>query len=299
MLRPLLLSIALSVAGAAAAAAETREVDNLFRFEMPTGWHDQAVPVSQMKLLIASPRVAETGGRCTVVVEDMPELQSADQDALDAAGEQTFTDEFWHTELGKLPNATIEATGKRRQGGRLVQSVRLSADFPGADGAPVRVSEQQDVHLVPGRMLLVTCAARVSGVAREEDDFKTIMTSFEPIVETPTAALQPNAVPSLTLYDGVQFSGVSRVVTQDTSDLARFGWTRPTASLSIAGGGAWQVCDGTNFTGRCLTLRGSASSLPAFTAASVRHVKTRPGNLAAVGAVRDALKAGLAAAAAH
>ena len=299
MLRSVLTSVvALSLAGALAAqAAEKREVENLFRVQVPAGWQDQTAPVPAMKMLVTSPRVKETGGNCNVISIEMPELQGADQATLDAAGAQVFTSEFWQKEFSdaNMQNAKIEKSGARTQHGRQVFFVRASSDLT-SQGTTVNVTQLQDVQLVSGLMFMVTCGARTAGVAREEGDFSTIMTSFEPIASTPTAMMQPNERPSLTLYQQPQFSGVSRVVTQDATDLASFGWSKPAASFSITGASAWQVCDGANFTGQCRTLSGSSPSLAAFTAASVRRLAARPGDLAAVGnTLRAAAKAALAA----
>jgi hypothetical protein len=296
MLRTLVISVFALAFAAVAAQAESREVDNLFRLQVPSGWQDRRSPAPEMKLLITSPRFTETGGNCNVIAVDVPELQTADQATLNEAGEQVFTEDFWQEQVSKFQNSKIEKTGKRQQGARQVYSLRFSADFPTPNGATIRVDEQQDVHLVAGRMLMVTCGVRTAQAEREKDDIATVLTSFEPVVETPSVMLQPKERPSLTLYERSQFAGVSRVVTQDVSDLTQFGWSRSAASFSSSGAGAWQVCDGANFSGRCQTLSGSASSLPTFMAVSARHIVAPGGSFAAAGkAAQNAARAGVLA----
>jgi hypothetical protein len=297
MLRILVTSVfALSFA-ALAAQAESRDVDNLFRLQVPTGWQDRTAS-DKIKLLITSPRFAETHGNCNIIAIDMPELADTSQEVLNAAGGEVFTKAFWTEQLAqsKLQNADIEKSGSRRKGEREIWYTRVSADYTLPDGSSVRLTQLQDAHLVPGHMFAVTCTASAASVAREEDDFSTIMTSFEPIVAAPSVMLEPKNRPSLTLYEGTQFAGVSRVVTQDVTDLAQFGWSRAAASFSSAGAGAWQVCDRANFSGRCQTLSGSSPSLPTFIAVSARHVVAPAGSFAAAGnAAREAARAGVLA----
>lgn len=65
-----------------------------------------------------------------------------------------------------------------------------------------------------------------------------------------------------------------------TTTLANLSPSRPTRSVTI-GKGIWQLCDGANFTGRCLTLDQSTSRLgtantSAFRVRSIRPVRRQP-----------------------
>src|SRR5262249_47380058 len=112
MLRSVLTSVvAFTLAGALAAqAADKREVENLFRVNVPAGWQDQPAPAAAMKLLITSPRLSETGGNCNVIAIEADELKGADQATLDAAGAEVFTSEFWQKEFSdaSMQNSKIE-----------------------------------------------------------------------------------------------------------------------------------------------------------------------------------------------
>jgi hypothetical protein len=74
----------------------------------------------------------------------------------------------------------------------------------------------------------------------------------------------------LTLYAGANFRGVSRVVTQDTPDLALAGWRDKAGSMSVAGAGLWQVCDAANYAGSCRVV--SSTVRQTVAAASARRL---------------------------
>jgi hypothetical protein len=276
MLRSLLSLIALAALAGTALAADYVDTDNTFRFTMPEGWQTQPAPLPQLKVTVASPRIAETGGNCNVVVALRDELKSVSQTDLDAEGAAIFNDEFWRSILdaAKFKNIKIEKSGVREQNGRKVFYVRETSEGTIA-GTTLSVAQWQDAHLVPGALYMVTCTALAESISLEEADFTTVTTSFEPILATPTAAVRAPGLASLTLYERPRFAGVSRVITQDTADLTRFGWSRAVASFSVAGTGAWEICDGANFSGRCRTVSGSNGALPGFAAISARRVTAR------------------------
>ena len=82
-------------------------------------------------------------------------------------------------------------------------------------------------------------------------------------------ALASSAAPALaqglsnriTLYAGAGRTGDARSFTDVQSNLGNAGFNDKAASVRIDGGGAWQVCDGANFTGHCETLTGNVDDL--------------------------------------
>jgi hypothetical protein len=114
---------------------------------------------------------------------------------------------------------------------------------------------------IPGQFFFVACTAREEGYSREESDFRVAFDSFEPLSDAAVASAAPDGVPSLTLYSLARFGGVSHVVTQDTPDLALFGWRQGTASASVAGSAQWEVCDHANYTGNCRVVAGTLAGL--------------------------------------
>lgn len=297
MLRPALSLIVAVVLATPAIAGEYVDTDNTFRFTMPDGWTQQPVAIPQLKVTVVSPRVEETGGNCNVVVTPNENLKTARQAELDEAAASIFNDDFWRSVLqaAQFENIKIEKSGARDQGGRKVFFVRATSVGKVA-GNDLHVAQWQDAHLVPGALYVVTCTSLAEAISREKADFTTLMTSFEPILSTPTAALRTSSPASLTLYERPRFAGVSRVVTQDTQDLARSGWSRPAGSFSIAGGAQWQICDGVNFSGRCHTLSGDNGVGPAFVALSARRVVPRHDDPAPLAA---AMSGALATSVAH
>ena len=82
------------------------------------------------------------------------------------------------------------------------------------------------------------------------------------------------------LFSGENFRGPRLQVETTLPNLARAGFTNQTSSISVRGG-TWQVCDGADFTGSCVMLRGDYSNLrevglPGHVA-SLREVADRRG----------------------
>jgi len=276
MLRYLVPLLIMVFTGVAAAESQTL----IFKVNIPKDWQVKEPSDAAIKLMVISPRIASTGGNCNFIVNDMPKLVGVSQAQINEAGTEAFTEAFWRKELeaAKMTNVRIEKSGTRDQGDRRVFYARWTSDMP-VDGGTISMTGLQDLHVVPGRGYVVTCAALSEAVDQEEADFAYIMNSFEPSSEVPTAALSPSGPASLTLYDRARYSGVSRVITQDTADLTQFGWSRTAASFSTAGSDAWEVCDSANFTGNCRTLSGNVPTLPAFAALSARRVPAGRGDL--------------------
>lgn len=294
MLRSFLSLFAIAALSTSAAADEYSDTAKTYRFDMPDGWQTTLEP--EVNLMILSPRNEQTGGNCNLIINDSEETKALTQAELDAVGAVTFTEPFWRSALegAGLRNIKVEKVGARKQKSRNVFFVRQTSDVT-VNNADITITQLQDVHLIPGRAFVLTCTALAAEVAQEEANFATIMTSFEPTAEVPTAMLRPPAPASLTLYERPRFAGVSRVITQDTEDLSRFGWRRSAASFSVSGSATWQVCDGANFSGRCRTLSGSDGAAPVFAVLSARRVAPHADDLSPLAAsLGQGLKASLA-----
>ncbi|MCA8897578.1 MAG: hypothetical protein KDA39_02540 [Hyphomonas sp.] len=64
------------------------------------------------------------------------------------------------------------------------------------------------------------------------------------------------SAPSITLYDGTNFTGVSTTITEDSSKIPL---ADRASSARIVG--SWTVCDGMSYSGRCTTLTGDIPNL--------------------------------------
>jgi hypothetical protein len=219
------------------------------------------------------------------------------QEAIDADGEKTVDEAFWLRALKKakyVDDASIEATGVKMINGHKAYFAiaNLSATVPNV-GA-IKAKTQQMLEAIPGQFFIVTCTASDTGYAQEESDFNIVFNSFAPLSDAPVASAEPNGVSSLTMYSLPGFGGVSRVVTRDAPDLASYGWRVTTASVSVAGSGAWEVCEGANYNGRCRMITAALPTGPdgkLFAVASARRVKAILPAHAGPNDVSDALAA--------
>jgi hypothetical protein len=298
MLRMTALTVAmLTLAASGALAREHSDVANNFRVSIPDGWTSET-PISRaIKLKIRSPRAAETRGMCSVITKLIPETKTVSQADIDADGDKTVDEAFWLKGLKKVTaveDVTIEAHGAKMINGHKAYFVLANITGTIPNVGPVNAKMQQMIEAIPGQLFIVTCTATIAAYAQEESDFDSVFASFAPLSDVPVASLSSPGVRSLTMYSLPQFGGVSRVFTQDTPSVGAYGWRTTTASVSIAGSGAWEVCDGANFTGRCHTITAAMPTGPngkIFAIASARHVKAILPPQAGPGDISDALAA--------
>jgi len=240
---------------------------------MPAGTADEAVadgrltavdtPISpNVKFKILSSRFEQTHGVCTVFTTLNPASRAATQADIDADGDKRIDENFWLTSLKKvkmLKEVKIESHGQKMVHGHKAYFVVAVITGTVEGVGDVTLKTQQMMEAIPGQFFLLGCAAHDAddGYPLDVADFETVLNSFAPLSDAPVAMLEGQGVSSLTMYSQPRFGGVSRVVTQDAPDLAAFGWRGPTASMSVAGGGAWEVCDGANFAGTCQTVSGT------------------------------------------
>ena len=65
----------------------------------------------------------------------------------------------------------------------------------------------------------------------------------------------------ITVFVDRDFRGTTRTFTNDVPDLRAFGFDNRISSFRVAANEFWQVCDGPNFTGRCITVSREESDL--------------------------------------
>jgi hypothetical protein len=264
---------------ATAMAEPYSDAENNFRVVIPDGWQNDHDTDKSLKLSLVSPRFDETFAKCAVFVGDSPETRGQSQADLDADGDKEIGDDFW-TQGAKsadgLDSITIDGRGVRMINAHKAYFAITTLSGKRKDGSVVSLKTQQMLEAIPGQFFLLACAASKDGFEKEQPDFDAFMNSFAPLGDARVASAPSSGVTSLTMYTQPRFGGVSRVITQDQANLALFGWHGTTASMSIAGSGAWEVCDGTNFTGRCETVTAALPTGPSgkgFAIASARHVK--------------------------
>jgi len=89
----------------------------------------------------------------------------------------------------QIKSTTIDNWGERTQRGRKVFFVKATSEVE-VPGVSLVVTQLLDLHPTPGTVFAVTCTALAAGFAREEKDFETVMTSFEPLPDMTVAAFR-------------------------------------------------------------------------------------------------------------
>jgi beta/gamma crystallin len=261
MLRAILVGVSLLALCAEPSLAETvRDTQNNFRVSVPSGWKADKYPAEDLKVVLAAPDREQTGANCNVVTEAHPPSKAMTQAQIDADIDAQVNEAAWSAMFKSvifIDNVVVEKSGTERLNGHNGHFVVVSFASV-TPGMPIRqVKLKQDLIAIPGELFFVTCSASQDAYAQKEDEFKSVFESFAPLNDS-VATIEPSGVPSLTLYARSNFDGVSRVVTRDTPDLALTGWRDPAGSVSIAGPGLWQVCDGANYSGSCRLVSGSS-----------------------------------------
>ena len=245
--------LALANTGSIAVADTIRDTAHNFRITVPSKWKTEQNPSDDVRLMTISPNAEQTGGSCNVSTEPHPQSAAMTQDQVDQQLALEVTDAAWLAMFKSvifISDVVIEKTGTQQINGHKAYYVvaTFNSVNPGAPIVPVKL--KQYIHAIPGEAFFVTCSALQSGYPQEEETFQTVFDSFTILADHVTVS-QLQGVPSLTLYAQDNFGGASRVVTQDTPDLALAGWRERGGSISVAGNEIWQVCDGANYAGNC------------------------------------------------
>jgi hypothetical protein len=201
MLRALACALAmLALMETAAVAEEVSDANNTFRLTIPDGWTKVPPPFAGVALIVASPRIEETGGSCNVIIAEVEETRSMTQAEAEALAIAAFTEEAWKAEIASIrfvKSVTIEQSGVKEHRGRKAFFVRAIVDFD-LNGTVVSFKNLQDFHVIPGRMYAVTCASLAAAYDQEAADLETIMASFEPIPSMTVAGTRARAPSTVT-----------------------------------------------------------------------------------------------------
>jgi hypothetical protein len=251
----------------AATAAEPklyRDMDGRFIVNVPEGW-TTSVPAasseSEIALMMASSADEKVkGGACFVAVKQMSNTRDAAQADLDEAFSDVMNDKFWKSVFAAsgIKDAKIETSGNRMQKGRKVFYVVATVTAQEAGTAPELATGRQEVHPVPGSLQFVQCVAAKSIYKQMEPAFNAIFASFEPKPNQLIVQAPAKTTPSVLTLAASQ-GGTTRVLAQDTANVPALAGTGITAGVAIAGAGAWEICEGVNYTGTCNVVSGESA----------------------------------------
>lgn len=189
MLRTLLVMLsAFLAAQTSAVAREIVDPNNAFRLTIPDTWSQIPSPSSAVALVVASPRVAETGGNCNVALTVDATSKGKTQAQVDADASAQINDQFWLAVLGStrlFKSTTIDSIGDRMQRGRKVFTVKATSEL---SGAPLKITQVLNMHPMPGQVFVTSCTARTEAFSLEEADFDAILASFDPSGELTVSA---------------------------------------------------------------------------------------------------------------
>ncbi len=249
-----------------ASAAGTSYADPQGRFALtvPEAW-EAAQPQSDDKiaLVMAGGDVKEgTGGICVVLINSTPETKGVAQAELDSVFGTMLTREFWEATVGAGAgkDVTIVETGQAEQKGRKTYFAIATMTGTNATG-PVAAKSKLVLNVIPGSLHFINCLSKTENFAQLLPTFEAIYASYVPKSGAIVAQAPSNSVPSvLTLFAGPQFDGAARVVAQNMPNIPALGGV--TASLSVAGYGLWEVCEGVNYGGTCQLVSAGLTSTP-------------------------------------
>lgn len=91
-------------------------------------------------------------------------------------------------------------------------------------------------------------------------------TIFKTIVAVGIVALAAQAAAQVTFFENDDFRGRSFAAQAQVTDFSRFGFNDRASSVEVRGG-RWEVCEDSNFSGRCVILR--AGRYPSLSAMSL------------------------------
>lgn len=194
MLRTIVVMLSVFVlAQTPALAREIADADNAFRVTVPDNWSQIPSPSSAVALVVASPRVAETGGNCNVALTLDATSRGKTQAEVDAEASTQINDQFWLAVLGStrlFKSTTIDSSGDRMQRGRKVFTVKATSELA---SAPAKITQLLNMHPMPGQVFVTSCTARTEKFALEEADFDAILSSFDPSAELTVSLPHPGS----------------------------------------------------------------------------------------------------------
>ena len=296
MRRMLLGMLALAAFGSPAAIADGKrykDPEARFSLTVPTGWDTARPENEEFALVMASPKADDKtpSGVCLVRVRELSQTKDVPQADLDEAFGTLLTREFWGKALAAAgaTEVKIENTGTTILNGRKTYFVVATLNVT-AETGPMQATGKQVVYVIPGSVQFVNCSAKKDFYAAMSPQFEGVFASFEPKSGAYIAEAEQVKPSLLTVFAGPEFDGVARVIAQNTANIPALAGVA--GSVVVAGAGAWEVCDGVNYSGKCQVL---AADSPAGQAKlmQIGSVRRAPG-VAEAREIAGAISAGAA-----
>jgi hypothetical protein len=275
MLRVTALS-ALLVAAATTTSFATDISDPSGRFTatVPDGWTSMGSLPPPAVFMISKPAADGTRSVCTAVILATPANTSKTQQEIDDEIQRVNTNDVVKAtyEMQGFKDVVVEKQASRQGEGHVVHQIMLTLTAQSAGGASTRLKVFEELHALPGQAHDLGCIAKPENYAAVEPDFQAIGLGYKP----KSAIVAWARSPVVTLYTDARYSGQSKSVGTDTSDVTSVGWHGQTGSLAIADTSTWQVCEAAGYAGRCMTLN---ANLPGkanqhFAVGSLRRLET-------------------------
>lgn len=288
------LYVLLTIFAASAHAEKYNDPYGRFSVTVPPGWAAEkpnsnvnAGAPAEITLFMVGIREKKMVGLCLALLANTPDTRSMSQAEIDSKASSELTEDAWRASAkssGFGDKIAIESSGNRQGPGHLVHYVVTTMDSKNKDGTVTKMKGKQELHMLPGVIHMVGCATDAESYDTASVDFETIFTSFTPMAGVVAQTPQPVGPSVVTLFSGADFTGVARVLTQDAPSVAALGLSGPTGSVAISGFGAWQACEGANYTGTCRALRAAETGAPGRTLkfGSLRRLPPSAAGLAGV-----------------
>ncbi|MEQ1755209.1 MAG: beta/gamma crystallin-related protein [Micropepsaceae bacterium] len=247
----------------AQAAGTYSDPQGRFSVALPADWEAVQPDNKQIAVVMGKKSGTEILGLCLVVVTETPQTSGKQQSEIDDAMTGVLSSDFWKStyKAQGAQDIVISNVGSRATTGRKVHFVYSEFTSKGQDGTSLRMKAHEEVHALPGRMHDIGCIAQTEKYDLAKADFDAILQSYSPqsglIAQAPSSAGSPSV---LTLYARADFDGVARVVKGEVPNITYVSWPTRSGSATVSGFGAWQVCEGVDFTGTCSVLSGARTA---------------------------------------
>ncbi len=257
------------------AASAYVDPEGRFAIGVPDEWIAGQPTDKKAAGLLAKKSETELFAVCVVSVTDTPETKAMTQEEINRESAAGLGNDFWQSSYKAqgAQEVVIAASSVREAiGGRKVQTVSAEFSMKQTTGGVLRFKAREELHILPGRIHDVGCMSPATKFDGVKADIDAILLSYDPhgglTVQGP--AVEPSVV---TLFARANYEGVARVLKQQAATVAD-----RTGSIMVSGLGAWQVCEGANFTGACTTVASakSAAANGFLTVGSIRPVAATP-----------------------
>lgn len=259
LLRTISVSALLVLAATAPGqAADLNDPAGRFTASYPDGW----TPVSNVPppavFMITKDAGDGTRSVCTVAILATPASTSKNQKDIDDEISRSNTNDNIKAAYAQqgFKDVVVDKQSERPGDGHVVHQIFLSMTLSLPNGATAPLKVFEELHAFPGQIHDLGCLTKPENYAKVEPDFLSIGLGYHPKsalvaqIDSPSATL-------VTLFADARFQGSRRPISGDTPDVARVGWTGRTGSLGLADATPWQVCESSNYAGRCMVLTAS------------------------------------------